>query len=166
MQHRESNFLHLIEKYKAIVYKIANLYAQNTEDRKDLFQEMMLSLWKAYPNFKGNAKVSTWIYKVSLNTAITNYRKEKKRPIYEPIFNLPREVQGEKGNNERVEQINFLYQAIENLNKADKAIIFLYLEEKSYQEISQIMGISSASTGMKIKRIKEKLAKSFTKIRP
>lgn len=126
---------------------------------------MMLSLWRAYPSFKGNAKISTWIYRVSLNTAITNYRREKKKPKYEPIFNLPREVQSEKGNNERVEQINSLYQAIENLNKVDKAIILLYLEEKSYQEISQIMGITPANAGMKIKRIKEKLAKRVTIIK-
>lgn len=165
MQQKEREFLHLIEKYKAIVYKIANLYAQNAEDRKDLFQEIMLSLWKAYPTFKGNAKVSTWIYRVSLNTAITNYRKVQKRPVYEPIFNLP-EIKVEEVNHAQVEQLNVLYQAIETLNKIDKAIIFLYLEEKSYQEISQIMGITSANAGMRIKRIKKKLAKKLTKIKP
>ena len=158
----ENDFLVLLETHKAIIYKISNLYAHTSEDRKDLFQEIVISLWKAYPHFKGRAKISTWIYQVGLNTAITNYRREKIKMGYELIFNISQET-ATYIPNDQLEQMNGLYQAIEKLNKIDRAIILLYLEEKSYKEISEIMGITVANAGMRIKRIKEKLAEIFTK---
>ncbi len=162
--HLENEFLAVLEAHKAIIYKIANLYAHTAEDRKDLFQEIVISLWKAYPHFKGNAKISTWIYQVGLNTAITNYRREKNKIRYEPIFPFTQETAAYIPN-DLMDQMNGLYQAIEKLDKVDRAIILLYLEEKSYKEISEIMGISVANAGMKIKRIKEKLAQIFIKIK-
>ena len=157
----ETDFVKLIEQHKAIVYKISNLYAQTTEDRKDLFQEIIISLWRAYPGFKGNSKISTWIYKIGLNTAITNYRKGMNKVKYESIYEFPPEALGDDTNNEQKDNINILYQAIEGLNKIDKAIIILYLDERSYKEISEIIGITAANTGMKIKRIKERLAEKI-----
>jgi RNA polymerase sigma-70 factor (ECF subfamily) len=100
-----------------------------------------------------------------LNTAISNFRREKKKVKYEPIFGLTREAISEHIHNDQIDQMNALYQAIEKLHKIDKAIILLYLEEKSYKEISEIMGITVANAGMRIKRIKEKLAEIFTKIK-
>lgn len=160
--HLENDFLAVLEVHKAIIYKIANLYAHTSEDRKDLFQEIVIGLWKAYPHFKGTAKISTWIYQVGLNTAITNYRREKNKIRYEPIFSLTQET-AEYANNDQLDQMNALYLSIEKLDKVDRAIILLYLEEKSYKEISEIMGITVSNAGMKIKRIKEKLAEIFTK---
>lgn len=115
--HIENDFINLIEAYKAIVYKIANLYAQTTEDREDLFQEIVINLWKAYRSFKGNSKISTWIYQISLNTAITSYRREKKKVKYEPIYNLSLNDLGVHSKDGQLDQLNMLYQAIEELHK-------------------------------------------------
>ncbi|MEM6846152.1 MAG: RNA polymerase sigma factor [Bacteroidota bacterium] len=160
----EDIFLNIIEEYKAIVYKIANLYARTTEDQEDLFQEIIINLWKAYPSFKGHAKISTWIYQISLNTAITNYRREKKKVRYESISMRSLNEIGAPSEEHEIDQLTILYQAVDDLHKIDKAIVLLYLEQKSYQEISQIMGMTVAATGMRIKRIKSKLAERFAKM--
>ena len=161
----ENNFVELLEAYKAIVYKVASLYTQTTQDREDLFQEIVINLWKAYPGFRGDSKVSTWIYRISLNTAITNYRQKKNKVRYEPMDHLVHNEVGMPSRDGQLDQLSILYQAIEVLPKIDKAIILLFLEEKSYREISQIMGITTANVGMRIKRIKEKLSKRFINIK-
>ncbi len=119
---------------------------------------MTISLWKAYPSFRGEAKVSTWIYRIVLNTAITGYRQDKRHQrkvdlTNEEVLNLP-----DYPTDDWSLEVHLLYSAIQKLSTIDKAIILLYLEEKSYQEISIIIGIGTAAVGMRIKRIKEKLS--------
>jgi RNA polymerase sigma-70 factor (ECF subfamily) len=164
-QDTEQSFLHLLETYKAIVYKISNAYTATVEDRKDLFQDIVAGLWKSYPNFKGHAKLSTWVYRVALYTAITNYRRGKKQVKYEQF--LPGVHDGFIGDleDEPEQNIKRLYMAIKKLSAIDKAIILLLLEENSYADISQVLGLNSAATGMRIKRAKDRLADLFKTIK-
>ena len=156
-QGHEQSFLSLVEDHKGIIYKVTYAYSKSRDDRKDLFQEIMVSLLKAYPSFKGNSKISTWIYKVALYTAITNYRNEKNQIKYEQIHQDFRQNLGDRFKDDPEEQVKFLYQAIAKLTSVDKAIVLLLLEEKSYKEIAQIIGLKPAAVGMRINRAKDKL---------
>jgi RNA polymerase sigma-70 factor (ECF subfamily) len=152
-QNRKS-FSKLIEKNQAIIHKITRVYENDWADREDLFQEICLQLWKSYPNFREEAKFSTWMYRVALNTAISNVRKEYKKPLFEPL----RDTDGiTEDNADEKEKVRLLYKAISKLNRIDKAIILLWLEEKNYGEIASIMGTSKNNVSVKLVRIKRKL---------
>lgn len=147
-------FSELIGKNQRIIHKITLIYANCPVDREDLFQEICLQLWKSYPNFREEAKFSTWMYRVALNTAISNIRKSKNSFSFEPLREtdrIPDESSDEK------EQIKLLYRAISKLNRIDKAIILLWLEEKNYEEIATIMGTTKSNVSVKLVRIKQKL---------
>ncbi|WP_428665453.1 RNA polymerase sigma factor [Runella sp.] len=153
----QETFIQLLDEYKAIIYKIAAVYAVTDEGQKDLFQEIVINLWTSYESFRGESKISTWLYRIALNTAITNYRRNKHYQkqvdlTHQEAVNLPNCTEVDWS-----EETALLQKAIQKLTAFDKAIILLYLEEKSYQEISAVIGISSPAVGMRIKRIKEKL---------
>jgi RNA polymerase sigma-70 factor (ECF subfamily) len=154
----EKEFIQLINDYRALIFKVCNLYCADHEDRKDLFQEVVLQLWKSYPGFRRESLSSTWIYRVALNTAISNFRKESKKPEGRSItlreFDIP-DMQGTDDKDRR----SLLSLAIDKLTEIEKAIIMLYLDEKSYEEISEIIGISNSNVGVKLNRIKTKLSK-------
>jgi RNA polymerase sigma-70 factor (ECF subfamily) len=147
----------MINTHRGIIYKVCNLYFSGEEDRKDLFQEIVLQLWRSYPSFRNQSLPTTWMYRVALNTALTSFRKEGARPQRNPVslaeFSIP-DIDGQSSENE---QLHLLKQAIQLLTKVEKAVIMLYLEEKSYEEMSEIMGISRSNIGVKINRIKIKL---------
>lgn len=133
------------------------MYCDDRDDREDLFQEIVLQLWKSYSGFKGDAKVSTWMYRVALNIAITRLKKTKRRPDTQRLgrdnFNI-----GEVANHRLDIQFSVeLQQAINMLNRFDRALMMLYLDEKSYSDIGDIMGISESNVGVKINRIKNRL---------
>lgn len=147
-------FSKLIKENQRIIHKITMVYENGWADREDLFQEICLQLWLSYPNFREEAKFSTWMYRVALNTAISSVRKEKKKPPFEPL----RESEGiTEDSSDEKEKIKLLYRAISKLNRIDKAIILLWLEEKNYEEIAAIMGISKTNVSVKLVRIKRKL---------
>lgn len=125
-------------------------------DKQDLFQEILYQLWKSFPTFRGEAKVSTWMYQIALNTAITNFKKTKRRIITQDLSEQ-HSVADFSENADTEERLKELYQAINQLNSIEKAIIMLYLEENTYQEIAKIMGITENNVGVKINRIKTKL---------
>jgi RNA polymerase sigma-70 factor, ECF subfamily len=133
------------------------MYCHDRQDSEDLFQEIVLQLWKSYSGFKGESKVSTWMYRVALNTAITRLRKAKRRPDSQRIIHD--NVNVADGENDRLDlQYDAELQlAINTLNKFDRALMMLYLDEKSYGEISEIMSITESNAGVKINRIKNKL---------
>jgi RNA polymerase sigma-70 factor (ECF subfamily) len=157
MKGMEKEFTGLINQHKGIIYKVCHLYCHEREDRKDLFQEIVIQLWKAYPNFRKEAKLSTWIYRIALNTALTSLKKEGKnklsKSISEDDFEIPAIEITEN------EHLKTLYQAIQQLSEIEKAIIILYLDEKNYEEITEIVGISKTNVGVKLNRIKQKLSK-------
>lgn len=131
------------------------MYAYTAADREDLFQEIVIQLWNAYPKFRGESKFSTWLYRVALNTAITGLRKKKNFIESREPAQLPEEITDE--NTGREDELLQLHQAIGQLNQVEKAIVVLYMEDKSYEEMEEIMGMSQGNLRVKMNRIKEKL---------
>ncbi len=156
-------FLSVIEQNKGIIYKIANSYKKDEDDKKDLVQEIILQLWRAFPGYDQRSKLSTWMYRVALNVAISSYRKEKKKtevfiPLSEDVFNYPDNEEFNDGS------LNLLQQFIMELKELDRALMLLYLEEKSGKEMAEILGLSEVNIRTKINRIKEQLKKRFSTI--
>ena len=147
-------FLKLVEENKKLIYKVSHIYCDNTIDKKDLFQEIIANLWKAYPNFKGNSKISTWIYRISINTAISWIRDYVKNNNHIEYTNVMPQMQGDFAIDDLYDQ---LYCAIGILNKLDKALILLQLDGYSYDEISEMIGLTKTNVATKINRIKLKL---------
>jgi RNA polymerase sigma factor (sigma-70 family) len=161
---REHKFRVIIERHKGILFKVARMYCRYDDERQDLVQEIRIQVWKSFDKYNDNFKLSTWLYRISLNVAISYYRKnanqkEKTIPLNEQIVSEDEIEIGEKK-----EQLNLLEKFIDELNDIDKALMLLYLEEKSHDEISDILGISRSNVGTKIGRIKEKLKKRFSEI--
>jgi RNA polymerase sigma factor (sigma-70 family) len=152
----QTDFIEIIEDNIKLIYKVSHMYCDNAIDTEDLFQDILSNLWVSYPNFQNKSKVSTWIYRVSLNTAITwlrDYTKQSKRIEYTNLIpNLTNET--DHAMDELYDQ---LYSAIDNLGKVDKAIIMLFLDDTPYDEIAEIIGLTKTNVATKISRIKLKL---------
>ncbi|MFC0186246.1 RNA polymerase sigma factor [Pseudarcicella hirudinis] len=146
-----------MNQHQGIVHKVCGMYRRDIDDRKDLFQEIVIQLWKAFPNFRQEAKVSTWIYQIALNVAISDWRKENRRPektgISESIFNLT-EIPADDAQEEKLQ---LLYHAIAQLSDVEKGMLVLYFEEKNNEEIAEILGITQNYVRVKMTRIREKL---------
>lgn len=155
----ENNFLNDFETNQNIVHKICRIYTTNSNDHKDLFQEITIQVWKNYTKFRGDAKFSTWLYRVALNTAISLYRKSSKRIKTQDISEVVFKVKSIDYDDTEEQQLRALYVAIQNLSDIDKALVFLYLEDKSYREISNTLGISEVNARVKMNRAKDKLKK-------
>lgn len=154
-QQRKDAFTELIAGNEALIWKICRLYGQTEQDRQDLFQEIMVQTWKSFDQFRGDAKFSTWLYQVSINTALSGIRK-KKRMI--PV--VQRDVMPEItdfSSPPEDEQLQQLYHAIAKLNGVEKALTLLYLEDRSYKEMEVILGVSESTLRVKMTRVKEKL---------
>ena len=137
------------------------MYAYNQSNREDLFQDIVMQLWKSFPSFRGASKISTWLYRVAINTSISVLRKKKDFiHSYEPGA-LPANI-ADTGESETEEQLKELYSAINLLNEIEKAIVMLYLEDRSYEEMEEILGMSQGNLRVKMNRIKTKL-KELTK---
>ncbi len=155
----EHSFVTQLEKNQNIVHKICRLYTHDRESHNDLFQEITIQLWRAYPKFRGDSKFSTWMYRVALNTAITLYRKSKRRVQTQDYENVSFKIEAEEYDDTTEQQLKLMYSALKELNDIDKALVFLYLEDKSYKEIAQTLGISEVNARVKMNRAKEKLRK-------
>jgi RNA polymerase sigma-70 factor (ECF subfamily) len=152
----QEQFLKYITTHKALIYKVCHTFEPDTERQRDLFQDIILNLWKAFPNFKAQSKWTTWAYRIALNVAITQRRKpqistsELDEGVYEhlsdSVFDESKEI-----------RLNALYKAINHLNEVEKALILLYLDDVSYSEIAEIIGITENNIGVKLNRIKSKL---------
>lgn len=155
----EDNFLNDFETNQNIVHKICRIYTTNSNDHNDLFQEITIQVWKNYSKFRGDAKFSTWMYRVALNTAISLYRKSTKSVKTQDISDIAFKIKSVDYDDTEEQQLKALYKAIQNLNDIDKALVFLYLEDKSYREISETLGISEVNARVKMNRAKDKLKK-------
>jgi RNA polymerase sigma factor, sigma-70 family len=159
----EKEFQSLLERHISIIVKIVNVYAHNAQDRKDLMSDIVFELWKSYPKFRGDSQASTWMYRIALNIALKRKRKQDNNKLLfmedlltfdcRTIMDTPNDVSG----------INLLYQCVEELNPINKAIILLYLENKSNEEISEITGLSRTNVSTRLNRIREQLKKSMIK---
>jgi len=155
----EQLFVKQLKENQNIIHKICRLYTSGEDAHKDLFQEITIQLWKAFPKFRGDSKFSTWAYRVALNTAITLYRKST-RSVQTSSFDTTNHfIKQEDYNYEEEEQIKLMYQAVYQLNDIEKALVFMYLEDKDYHEISETLGISEVNARVKMNRIKTKLKK-------
>jgi RNA polymerase sigma-70 factor (ECF subfamily) len=150
----ETEFLKIIHDHQKIIFRICRIYRDSKEDQEDLFQEIVYQLWKSFPSFKGESKISSWIYRITLNTAIVIYRKTKIEINY--LEEFPEKIHPST-EHEVTENAARLFEALRKLNDGDKALISLYLEDFSYQEMAEITGISESNVGVKLNRIKNNL---------
>ena len=158
---KEKQFVAIIQDNEGVLYKISRLYTNNKEDQKDLYQDIVYQLWKSFDSFKGNAKRSTWVYRIALNTALL-YLKNKKKKGHKTSLEDIVLIQ-ENYDPVLEERLKILYAHIRELGEVDKGIVFLFLEGKKYKEISDITGMSSSNIGTRMVRIKEKLNKQIIK---
>lgn len=163
---KAGRFLSVIQANKGIVYKVANAYCRDAEDRKDLVQEIIIQLWKSFDNYNDQYKYTTWIYRIALNVAISFYRKESRRKqIVHPLPGGLLDFADPVMSTEIEADVGFLQQFIAELKELDKALLLLYLEEKSHKEIADITGISVTNVATKIGRIKNILKQKFDTIK-
>lgn len=163
-KNQQQFFEDVIEQHKGILFKVAKTYCRNDDDRQDLVQEMMIQIWRSLHRYNNQFAITTWLYRVSLNVAISFYRKNStKQNLRVPLIDEVLLIQNPKPF-EREEQLELLDQFISELNDFDRALMLLYLEDKSHAEISEIIGISVTNVGTKLGRIKERLKKKFSLI--
>lgn len=155
------DFLDLVHRHQGILYKICLAYCSSHCSREDLYQDIILQLWHSYPSFRGKSSFSTWMYRVALNTAINQTRKRSLVQLDGLAGDIPVE---DAGMSDLSEEIRMLYTAITRLGKVDRAIILLWLEEHSYEDIAGIMGITVKNVSVRLVRIREKLAQIIKKL--
>jgi len=153
----EKSFVKQLQENQNLIHKICRIYTDGEDAHKDLFQEITIQLWKAFPQFRGDSKFTTWAYRVGLNTAITLYRKKTKSINTIEFDSKFHKVDQDEYNYEEEEHIKLLYQAVHQLNDIEKALVFMYLEDKDYSEIAETLGISEVNARVKMNRIKGKL---------
>ena len=153
----EHSFVEQLQKHQNIVHKVCRLYSNNQDAHNDLFQEITIQLWRAYPKFRGDSKFSTWMYRVGLNTAITLCRKSKRSIKTSDFDTYQFKIKAEEYDSTEEEQLKLLYQAVHQLNDIEKALVLLYLEDKDYREISETLGITEVNARVKMNRVKKKL---------
>ncbi len=158
MSTKQDIFADLVEKNQGIIHKICRSYTNTEDEHQDMFQEVVLQLWNSFDTFKDEAKFSTWLYRVALNTAITLFKKTKRTPTI-ATEKMPVVAYEETTDADTREQINILYKAIKQLSEVERAIVLLYLDEKNYKEIAETLGISSINARVKMTRAKAKLKK-------
>lgn len=159
---KKDAFIQVIRGHQGLIFKVASIYTNNDEDKDDLSQEIIYQLWKSFDSFQQKSKLSTWIYRVAMNTAIYYLKIAKRKIRTEPLDTEFLNVH-EPGENDAEERWRLFRQSIDRLNLLDKGIVLLYLENKSHEEIAQIIGISTSNVGTKIARIKEKLKQNISK---
>lgn len=159
----EKEFLSILEQYLSMIIKIVNVYAYNNEDRQDLMSDIIFELWKSYPRFQRASKVSTWLYRVALNVALKTKRKRDNNKLLfvEELLTFDNEAFSDASGNQTA--ITLLYKCIEQLNPINKAIVLLYLDDKSNEEIAEVMGISKTNVSTRLSRIREQLKVSMIK---
>lgn len=151
----QKTFLDQLNQHMGIAYRISRAYQPDTNERADLLQEMIYQLWRSYPSFSGKAKFSTWMYRVCLNTALAHQRTTQKRRN-EPLMARHEQVPGPSPD-EHPETIHRLFDAIATLSPLNKAIVLLYLDELSYEEIATVTGLSKTNVSVRLVRIKKEL---------
>lgn len=151
----ESQFLEAVKNSQGIIYKLVGLYANDAEERKDLYQEVLLQAWKAWPSFRGDAKFSTWLYRICLNTILTQKRKPARIDYLdslEPVEHLATD------QNNRRDEVERLRKAIRTLPETDRALVSMHLDGYDNAEIATVLGITVNNVAVKLHRCKQQLA--------
>jgi len=159
---QKKEFISAIKENEGILFKVTSIYCANKEDQKDLYQEIVYQLWKSFPSFRNDSKISTWMYRIALNTSITHLKKEKRNGTK---LELDQIIEYKIDHKDTLieEHIKIMYAHIKNLNSIEKGIILLFLEGKSYDEIATITGFSNTNVGTRLGRIKQKLKNEIKK---
>jgi len=151
-----------VSEYLPLIRKICFGFANNEDELNDFTQEVLIQIWRKMDTFRGEAKLSTWIYRVTVNVCLYEVSKKRKNEkMKKELMNAPIDRSDFSENSSNESQINHLYKAIKKLPQLDKAIIMLYLEKKTHKEIAEIIGLSPSNTGVRINRIKKKLKKLY-----
>ena len=156
-------FIEFVDNHRKLIYKVCRMYCRNNSLLKDVVQEILAQLWTAFPKYDNSTKSSTWIYRIVLNTAISCYRRDKKHrdrrtDIDQSVFLIAEEYESDDTD----EQIRRIYAFMEQFSELDKALLMLYLEERAYEEIAGILGITVTNVATKISRLKQRLKKLMT----
>ena len=165
IQPNKEDFLTLIQENKGIIIKICNSYCIDKNDREDLTQEIIYQLWKSGNSFNAESKFSTWMYRVALNVAISFYRKKIKSNPVVPLTECHMDIEDKMSDASEIEKkVILLQRFINEMKEFDRALTLLYFEEKSYNEIAEILGITETNVATRISRIKLKLKQKFSTI--
>lgn len=159
---KKSRFIQVIKENEGLILKVATLYTNSLQDKEDLYQEIVFQLWKSFGTFNEQSKLSTWMYRVAMNTAIYNLQRARKQ-INTISIDTETERFADVADKSEEKRIRLLYESIQTLNLLERGIILLYLEGKSHQEIAEIIGITTSNVGTRISRIKEKLKFQISK---
>jgi len=162
MDQKQKEFSKLIKDNQGLIIKVSRLYTHSAEDQEDLFQEIVLQLWKSYDSFQGNSKISTWMYRVALNTAITLFRKKTRAPQTDELQDFHSKNLTED-DGEKQQQISLLYKVIKMLPDVERAIVMMYLDDQPYKEIAETLGITEVNARVKMNRLKRTLKELMQK---
>lgn len=159
---KEKAFSQLIKDNQGLIIKVSRLYTNSPEDEQDLFQEIVLQMWRSYDSFKGQSKISTWMYRVALNTAITLFRKKTKSPQTDELMDFHQSNFLDE-DDEKQQQISLLYKVVKMLPKVERAIVMMYLDDLPYRDIAENLGISEVNARVKMNRLKKTLKELMEK---
>ena len=162
MSAKEKEFAKLIKDNQGLIIKVSRLYTNTLEDEQDLFQEIVLQLWRSYDSFKGQSKISTWMYRVALNTAITLFRKKTKSPQTDELMDYHHSDFLED-DDEKQQQVSVLYKIIKMLPSVERAIVTMYLDDLPYRDIAENLGITEVNARLKMNRLKKTLKQLMEK---
>jgi RNA polymerase sigma-70 factor (ECF subfamily) len=150
----KADFEQMVSRHDALIHKVCFFYALDWDDFNDLRQEALVNLWRGFPKFRGDAKITTWIYRVCLNSCVSYFRKHRRNEQALPIEHAAQLI---ADTDEKAEMLREMYKLTNSLNNADKALIMLWLDECSYDEISQILGVPRNTVATRLHRVKERL---------
>jgi len=156
----QERFQTLVDEHRKILYKICHSYCRDRDSREDLAQEILVQLWRSFGRFDGRCRFSTWMYRIALNVAISFYRRESARTRC-VISDEGRLLEATGEGDSRPEEVQLLYRFIDGLDPLNKALILLYLDEQSYREIADVLGISETNVATKINRLKNKMRQEY-----
>jgi RNA polymerase sigma-70 factor (ECF subfamily) len=146
---KEKKFLRLISEHEGLIHKICHVYAADALAKQDLFQEIVIQLWKSFENFRNESKISTWMYRVALNTALTEKRRNKTKVSISFLGSLKDDKAQESNMDANEENLNLLFSAISKLTEVEKAVVMLYLDDKSYEDMEDVLGINQGTLRVK-----------------
>ena len=155
----EKKFIDLINEHQGLIHKVCIMYESDRDIRNDLFQEIVLQLWRSFPTFRGESKITTWMYRIALNTAISGYRKQTRHVRTEDLSDFHFNISDQSAGDDAEENVQRLHQAIRQLSEIERAMIMMALEEVPYEEIAETIGITQNNVRVRMNRIREKLRK-------
>jgi RNA polymerase sigma-70 factor (ECF subfamily) len=158
----EKQFINLINEHQGLIHKVCIMYESDREARNDLFQEIVLQLWRSYSAFRGESKITTWMYRIALNTAISGFRKQTRKVKTEDLDDVHLNISDNSSGDENEENLNRLQVAIRQLSEIERAMIMMALDEVPYEEIAETIGITQNNVRVRMNRIREKLRKLMT----